>query len=350
MGLTATDGSVVVPAELAARPLVLFFYPLTGVPGQPPSPGYSGEDWDEIPGARGCTPQSCGFRDLAAEFAARGVSILGVSTNTTEHQREFRERNRVPFPLLSDSDLRLTRAMALPTFEFPVESGGPCTLIRRMAIFADQDRIDKVFYPVFPPDQNARTVLGWIDGRAARRERVQNAAHALRSGVRAGVIIRPVGPDDLPWVREELQRNWGATQISSLGRWYEADALPAFVACSADGAQRIGLATYTPPQPGEGCEVITLSSNAQGGGVGGMLLDACAGAARSAGCRRLFLTTTNDNTHAIGFYQKRGWSLVAVHRGAMDKARLFKPTIPTVGMNGIALRDEIELELSLTPR
>jgi peroxiredoxin len=159
--LPATSGRRVDLAALARQPAVLFFYPRTGQPGQS-----AGRDWDLIPGARGCTPQSCGFRDLHAEFRALGVSVAGVSTQTTEYQREFVERNHVPFDLLSDADLRLTRALTLPTFEFPVPGIGSPTLIRRMAWYLEAGRIAHVWYPVFPPDKNAEVVLGWL--RAGR--------------------------------------------------------------------------------------------------------------------------------------------------------------------------------------
>jgi len=155
--LPATSGRRVDLAELARQPAVLFFYPRTGQAGKS-----AGRDWDLIPGARGCTPQSCGFRDLHAEFRALGVSVAGVSTQTTEYQREFVERNHVPFDLLSDADLRLTRALTLPTFEFPVPGIGPPTLIRRMAWYLEAGRIAHVWYPVFPPDKNAEVVLGWL--------------------------------------------------------------------------------------------------------------------------------------------------------------------------------------------
>jgi peroxiredoxin len=148
-------------AALSARPAVLFFYPRTGEHGRS-----AGPEWDLIPGARGCTPQSCGFRDLHGDFRALGVAVAGVSTQTTAYQREFAERNHVPFALLSDADLRLTRALRLPTFEFPVASGGPTTLIRRMAWYLDGGRIRHVWYPVFPPDRNAETVLAWLRGRS----------------------------------------------------------------------------------------------------------------------------------------------------------------------------------------
>jgi peroxiredoxin len=147
-------------AEVAERPAVFFFYPRTGEPGRA-----AGPEWDAIPGARGCTPQSCGFRDLHREFVGRGVTVFGVSTQETGYQREFVERNHVPFELLSDAGLRLTRALRLPTFEYPVERGGPTTLIKRMAWYVERGRIEKIWYPVFPPDRNAETVLEWLRAR-----------------------------------------------------------------------------------------------------------------------------------------------------------------------------------------
>lgn len=156
--LASTDGDTVNLAELARFPHVLFFYPRTGVPGEPP-----GEAWNQLPGARGCTPQSLGFRALHAEFVKRDVAVFGVSTQTTAFQRAFRERESIPFHFLSDAELALTRAMKLPTFDFPVASGGPNTLLRRMGWFVDTGVIEELWYPVFPPDGHARRVLDWLD-------------------------------------------------------------------------------------------------------------------------------------------------------------------------------------------
>lgn len=337
--LPCTDGASVNVAALTG-PMVLFFYPRTGVPGQPPNLGLHGEDWDTIPGARGCTPQSCSFRDRFAEFHTMGIRVLGVSTNTIAHQREFKSRMHIPFEFLSDSELRLTRALALPTFEFPIESGGPNTLLRRFSLFADRGRIVKVWYPVFPSSDNAARVLHWLHARAA----VAPVAHGK------SITLREIEPRDLTWVREELTRNWGGGQICSLGRWYDADTLPGFIAIAADGVTRIGLLTHTPPESRGGCEVITLSSRSEDGGVGTALLNAAVRRARGQGCTRIFLTTTNDNLRAIGFYQKRGWRVAALHRGAMDRAREVKPTIPLLGLNGIPLHDELELEMRFDER
>jgi peroxiredoxin len=159
--LQSTAGRWVDLAEIAARPAVFFVYPRTGEPGRA-----AGPEWDAIPGARGCTPQSCGFRDLYQEFLALGVSVFGVSSQDTTYQLEFVERNHVPFEILSDRDLTLTRALRLPTFEYAATRGGPPTLIKRMAWFADQGRIEKIWYPVFPPDRNAETVVEWLRERA----------------------------------------------------------------------------------------------------------------------------------------------------------------------------------------
>ena len=146
--LAATDGSQVDLSKLAGR-TVLYVYPRTGVPGQAPPDG-----WDQIPGARGCTPQSCSFRDHFAELKRLGVSHLyGLSTQDTGYQREAVERLHLPFPILSDESLELARAIKLPTF-----TAAGMTLLKRMALVIDDGVITKVFYPVFPPDKNAEDV------------------------------------------------------------------------------------------------------------------------------------------------------------------------------------------------
>jgi peroxiredoxin len=152
VALAATDGTTVQLSKLPGR-TVLYVYPRTGVPGVDAPPG-----WDEIPGARGCTPQSCSFRDHFAELKALGVAHLyGLSTQDSAYQREAVERLHLPFAILSDADLELGRAMKLPTF---TTSG--MTLFKRMALVIDDGVIVKVFYPVFPPDQNAADVAAWL--------------------------------------------------------------------------------------------------------------------------------------------------------------------------------------------
>jgi len=150
--LRATDGTTVDLSKLAGR-TVVYVYPRTGVPGQPTPDG-----WDAIPGARGCTPQSCSFRDHFAELKRAGVTHLyGLSTQDTDYQREAVGRLKLPFPILSDQDLVLTRVIKLPTFSF-----AGMTLLKRMALVIDDATISKVFYPVFPPDRNAEEVLSWL--------------------------------------------------------------------------------------------------------------------------------------------------------------------------------------------
>jgi len=152
LALPATDGQAVNLAKLAGR-TVVYVYPRTGRPGQPLPTG-----WDGIPGARGCTPQSCGFRDHFAELKRLGAAQLyGLSTQTSAYQREAVERLHLPFPILSDEGLKLTRAMKLPTFEVD-----GMTLIKRMAWVIDNGVISHVFYPVFPPDKSAEEVVSWL--------------------------------------------------------------------------------------------------------------------------------------------------------------------------------------------
>jgi peroxiredoxin len=153
LSLAATDGSRVDLSKLAGR-TVLYVYPRTGVPGQPLPEG-----WDAIPGARGCTPQSCSFRDHFAELKRLGVAHLyGLSTQDTAYQREAVERLKLPFAILSDAGLALTRAIDLPTFAV-----AGMTLLKRMALVVDDGVIGKVFYPVFPPDKSAAEVIAWLE-------------------------------------------------------------------------------------------------------------------------------------------------------------------------------------------
>jgi peroxiredoxin len=161
IALPATNGSAIRLCDLDKA--VVFTYPRTGTPDRHPGP-----DWDAIPGARGCTPHSCGFRDLRSEFDSLGVQVLGLSTQTTDFQKEFVERIHFPFPILSDASLELVRVMRLPTFEYDVAAvggGGPNTLLKRMAWYVEQGVIRHVWYPVFPPDKNAGVVLSWLRSR-----------------------------------------------------------------------------------------------------------------------------------------------------------------------------------------
>lgn len=151
--LPATDGTGVDLAAIPGR-FVLYVYPMTGRPGVPLPEG-----WDAIPGARGCTPQSCGFRDHYAELQSLHTGVFGLSVQTTEYQREARERLHLPFQLLSDSALRLKRLLRLPTF-----TAGGMELYKRLTLIVENGRIVKVFYPVFPPDRNAEEIIAWLRG------------------------------------------------------------------------------------------------------------------------------------------------------------------------------------------
>jgi peroxiredoxin len=150
--LPATNGGRVNLAKLPGC-TVLYVYPRTGIPGVDAPPG-----WDDIPGARGCTPQSCGFRDHFAELKALGIShVFGLSTQDSNYQREAAERLHLPFPILSDAELDFATALHLPMF---MTSG--MTLLARMALVIADGTVEKVFYPVFPPDKNAEEVIAWL--------------------------------------------------------------------------------------------------------------------------------------------------------------------------------------------
>ncbi len=156
LALPATDGTEVSLARLPGR-TVIYIYPRTGVPGVDPPEG-----WDLIPGARGCTPQSCSFRDHFGELKALGIArVFGLSTQDTAYQQEAVARLHLPFPVLSDEKLVLATALKLPTF-----SAAGMTLLKRMALVIDDGAITHVFYPVFPPDRNAADVVAWLRTRA----------------------------------------------------------------------------------------------------------------------------------------------------------------------------------------
>ena len=152
LALPATAGAAVNLAKLKGR-TVVYIYPRTGVPGVDTLPG-----WDQIPGARGCTPQSCSFRDHFGELKRLGVAQLyGLSTQDTAYQQEAASRLHLPFAILSDEKLAFTRALNLPTF-----TTAGMTLLKRMALVIDDGKISKAFYPVFPPDKNAEDVIAWL--------------------------------------------------------------------------------------------------------------------------------------------------------------------------------------------
>ncbi len=157
------------------------------------------------------------------------------------------------------------------------------------------------------------------------------------------VDLRQRTEDDSDWIVELLTKEWGSTKIVTRGNTWTADELPAVVAITGD--ERTGLATYR--IDGDSCEMISLNSLMENIGIGTALVNEVKRRAKVAGCKRLWLITTNDNLKAIRFYQRRGFVLVAVHRNALDESRRLKPSIPLVGLDGIPMRDEIEMELIL---
>lgn len=154
--LASSDGTVDV-AELAQELAVLYCYPRTGRPGEPPPP-----EWDLIPGARGCTPHSLGFREAYEALTSLGARVAGLSAQPLDEQREFAARAELPYPVLSDPELRLAEALGLPTFEFE-----GARLYKRITLVLEGGRIARAFYPVFPPNENAAEVTRWLRGRAA---------------------------------------------------------------------------------------------------------------------------------------------------------------------------------------
>ena len=164
--LTSTDRSTVDLSTLPGRTIV-YAYPRTGQPGTA-----NPENWDMIPGARGCTPQSCSFRDHYAELKSLGVDhLFGVSTQSSAYQEEAAKRLHLPFPILSDEHLELAKSLALPTFEV-------CGLIllKRLTLIIDDGRIIHLFYPVFPPDRSASDVIAWLSVQPARDLELKNQA------------------------------------------------------------------------------------------------------------------------------------------------------------------------------
>lgn len=156
VSLPVTDGSEIDLSELSGR-TVVYCYPKTGRPDRDVIP----DGWDEIPGARGCTPESCGFRAHYDELRDAGVSdVFGLSVQSTDYQREARDRLNLPFELLSDSSLEFAESLGLPTFE----AGGE-TLLKRLTLVVLNGSIEHVFYPVFPPDEHADEVVGWLETR-----------------------------------------------------------------------------------------------------------------------------------------------------------------------------------------
>jgi GNAT superfamily N-acetyltransferase len=157
------------------------------------------------------------------------------------------------------------------------------------------------------------------------------------------IVLRQLTPEDLPRLRQFWKENWGDEFVVAHGVVYHPENLDGFIAL--DDHEWVGEITYTFSE-GD-CEIVSLDSVREGKGLGTKLIHAVLEEARRQNCRRVFLITTNDNLKALGFYQKRGFELVAVYRGAVDRSRKIKPGIPLIGINNIPLRDEIELEIIL---
>jgi len=157
------------------------------------------------------------------------------------------------------------------------------------------------------------------------------------------VQIRTTNETDLAWKADLLEKQWGSTIIVSRGKSHDAGKLPALVAIL--NGERVGLLTYH--IAGKECEIVSLDSLVEGKGIGSALIEEVKAIAQKAGCQRVWLITTNDNLHALHFYQKRGFTLSALHPNPLEQARKIKPQIPLIGIDGIPLRDEIELESKL---
>jgi len=153
ISLPSTRGRVVDLGSLSAQRTVIYCYPMTGVPGKPLPEG-----WDLIPGARGCTPQTCGFRDHYQELKDLKAEVFGLSTQTTRYQQEMANRLHLPFEVLSDSEFKFCDALRLPTFE--VEG---VRLVKRLTMIVRGSRIEHIFYPVFPPNESADQVINWLE-------------------------------------------------------------------------------------------------------------------------------------------------------------------------------------------
>lgn len=166
------------------------------------------------------------------------------------------------------------------------------------------------------------------------------------SAAAPALAVRAVTPADAEWIKKHVTDVWRADIVVAHGEVFRPHQLPGFIALS--NGEAVGLVTYR--IDGDGCEIVTIDSTRPGAGIGTMLIDTVKDVAIRAGCGRLWLLTTNDNLNALGFYQKRGFSLVCVHVGAANEARRLKPSIPLFGLHGIPVRDDIELEMRLESR
>jgi peroxiredoxin/GNAT superfamily N-acetyltransferase len=290
-------------------PTVLFIYPRAGSPLEPNT---NPELWDAIPGARGCTPQSCGFRDLISEFTALGVNVLGLSIQSPMVQKEFVERNHIGFPILSDHQYRLTKGLNLPTFEFDGE-----WLIKRMALFIKDGIIQKVFYPVFPPDKNAEEVLVWLKGK-----RISDLKIVKFNSTEHSELIEPL----------TALLHAAYAPLAARGMRYLATHQPpqktlerlnegeSYLAFEAD--QLIGTVTLYREKLSSSCEYyrragvfsfgqFAIKPEFQGRGFGSMMMTMLEDRARELGAVELALDTSEHADDLIRLYEKRGYRQVA---------------------------------------
>jgi peroxiredoxin len=302
--LPSTAGRAVNLADTSKTPTIFFFYPRTGRPEAPVPSG-----WNQIPGARGCTPQSCGFRDHHAEFGRLGVQIFGVSSQSSDYQREFVARNRIPYEILSDEKYSLTDALMLPTFEY-----NSMRLIKRLALFVENSIIQMVFYPVFPPDKNADEVLGWLRRkRGSEQAEIKDVTQpaprwslnlATRTWHRSGYEISTDATRlDLNFVHRELSRSyWSPDVPRAVVERAIANSI-VFGLYRKDGRQ-VGFARLVTDAATFAylCDVV-ITQRERGAGLGKWLNECVISHPDLQGLRRWMLATRD----AHGLYKNTGW-------------------------------------------
>jgi peroxiredoxin/GNAT superfamily N-acetyltransferase len=287
--------------EVSAARWVLFVYPTTGVPGEDMPRG-----WDEIPGARGCTAEACGFRDHIAELRTAGAArVLGLSVQTSAYQREFARRLRLPYPLLSDVRRALGRELGLPTFE-----AGEETFYRRLTLVVRGSEIEHVFFPVFPPETHAPRVAQWLRGEpGATGEATVSSAHEplIRLAVpadRAGIarVLQEAFAEYRAAYTEAAFRATTPDPRTLRGRWSEG---PVWVGLLEDRV--VGTLAALPKGPALYLRSMAVAPAGRGEGLGWQLLQRAEQYAIKRGFERLTLFTTPFLHHAIRLYEGFGF-------------------------------------------
>lgn len=295
VALPSTAGGAVRLDEPFSGATVVYAYPRTGRPDRDPPPGL-----DAIPGARGCTPQSCSFRDHHAEIRALGGRVFGLSTQDAAYQREMAERLHLPYEVLSDERLELARALGLPVFHY-----GDWTLLKRCTLLIEQGRIADVFYPVFPPDADASRVLAWLAARRDYRVRpavLSDLPHLPRIEQEAARIFEPYGQLPLGESGEGV----------SPAAFAEAQAGRLWVAVDAGSGDPVGFALVQLLEPGAVHlrELDVLPAHGKRG-VGRWLVRTIQGWARGRGCSAVTLTTFRDIPWNAPWYERLGFRRLA---------------------------------------